>query len=166
MTRFLSAPDLLARSFPESVLRRYEVITPWVKITSFFAVFIASVFSIINDRASVEIAHRRIPNNQVFKSIAIVSLGTFIIFLTTFLLLLFEPQFRFIEILFECVSALGNCGLSLGITPHLGTIGKTIIIATMLIGRIGSLTIVIALQLRKPEKQILYQFPEERIMIG
>ncbi|OGC98549.1 hypothetical protein A2576_03520 [Candidatus Amesbacteria bacterium RIFOXYD1_FULL_47_9] len=42
MTRFLSAPDLLARSFPESVLRRYEVITPWVKIISFFAVFMAS----------------------------------------------------------------------------------------------------------------------------
>jgi trk system potassium uptake protein TrkH len=68
------------------------------------------------------------------------------------------------SILFEVVSAFGNCGFSIGITPNLSTLGKIIIMTTMLIGRIGSLTLI--LSLKKRDEKHLYTYPEERIMIG
>ena len=67
------------------------------------------------------------------------------------------------EIFFEVVSAFATLGISTGITPFLSVTGKLFIIATMIIGRIGSLTVMLALR-RKPETQE-YQYPEERVML-
>ena len=68
------------------------------------------------------------------------------------------------QILFETISAFGTCGLSTGITSQLTPIGKLIIITTMFVGRIGSLTMVLALS--GARKKHLYKYPEERIAIG
>ena len=83
---------------------------------------------------------------------------------TTFILLITDPDFSFIQILFESVSAFSTAGFSTGITPHLSVIGKSVLISSMLLGRLGALTLVLALR-RKEEKQ-LYKFPEERVMLG
>lgn len=132
--------------------------------TSTFVVFLATVLSIMRNRESVEIAGRRIPTDQIYKIMTIVTLGTLWIFMSTFILLLLEHGFTFMQIIFEAVSAFGNCGFSTGITAKLSPLGKFTLIVTMLIGRIGSLTLVYAL--RKRAEKHLYQYPEERIMIG
>ena len=75
-----------------------------------------------------------------------------------------EIHLGFIQILFETVSAFGTCGLSTGITSDLTQLGKLIIVATMFFGRIGSLTMVLAMS--KTKKKLLYQYPEERVAIG
>ena len=69
----------------------------------------------------------------------------------------------FIAILFETVSALGNNGLSMGITPHLTTPGKLILSLTMLIGRVGPLIVGYTLLGRR--KAVNYQYPEGNILI-
>jgi trk system potassium uptake protein TrkH len=71
---------------------------------------------------------------------------------------------EFMECVFEVVSALGTVGLSMGITPHLGEAGKLILVALMFIGRVGLITLVIALATRPPAGEITYL--EEDVMVG
>jgi trk system potassium uptake protein TrkH len=68
------------------------------------------------------------------------------------------------QISFEAASALGTVGLTTGITPSLTTAGKLIIIVTMLIGRLGPLTLLAALTFNiKPAR---FNYPEEAIIVG
>lgn len=73
-------------------------------------------------------------------------------------------NFTFLDILFETVSAFATVGLTLGITASLSTAGKLMIIFTMFAGRVGILTIFVALAGR--EKKMLFQYPEERVIVG
>jgi trk system potassium uptake protein TrkH len=132
--------------------------------TTTFILFVATVRSIIRRRKAVEFFGRTIPTDQAYKVMAILALATFWIFSATLALLIAQPDFSFMSCLFEVVSAFGTCGFSAGITEELSYIGKSIIMITMLTGRIGSLTLVLSLR-KKPEKY-LYSYPEERIMIG
>ncbi|MFH1644541.1 MAG: potassium transporter TrkG [bacterium] len=132
--------------------------------TTTFALFIASIASIVRNRTSIEIGGRTIPNDQVYKATAIVSLALGWLLFTIFLLLITEKSFSFIQVFFEATAAFSTGGLSTGITPYLSKIGKLILMISMVVGRMGSLTLVLAL-IKKKEKQ-LYRYPEERIIIG
>jgi trk system potassium uptake protein TrkH len=70
----------------------------------------------------------------------------------------------FLNVLFESTSAFGTVGLSTGITPHLTPLGKLIIIFTMFAGRVGPLTLALAVAMRKEKME--YRYPEERVMVG
>lgn len=131
--------------------------------TTTFAVFLATIKAAIIGKDAVQIKGRRIPKDQVYKAIAIISLSLGWVIITTFCLLITESRFEFFDIAFEVVSAFATLGMSTGITPHLSIIGKLFIIITMIIGRIGSLTVMLALR-RKLEPQE-FQYPEERVML-
>ena len=66
--------------------------------------------------------------------------------------------------LFEIVSALGNTGLSTGITAGLSPIGKAALIVTMFIGRVGVLSIAFAFLIRPPK--VLFRYPKEDVLVG
>ena len=70
----------------------------------------------------------------------------------------------FLEALFECISALGTVGLSTGITPALTDPGKLVLVALMLLGRLGPITAAVALARERRSYQPL--FPEEEPLIG
>lgn len=65
---------------------------------------------------------------------------------------------------FEVLSALGTVGLSTGLTADLPAAGKVLLVALMLVGRLGALTVGTALVLRARER--LYRYPEGRPIIG
>ena len=69
------------------------------------------------------------------------------------------------QVLYEVVSAFGTVGLSTGITPNLNTISKLLIIFTMFVGRVGPLTVSMALS-GGPGKPDAIHFPEDRLMVG
>ncbi len=72
--------------------------------------------------------------------------------------------FTMSDIMFEASSALGTVGLTTGITASLTSAGKFIIIATMLIGRLGPLTLLAALTFDlKPAR---YNYPDEAVIVG
>ena len=72
--------------------------------------------------------------------------------------------FTMSDIAFEASSALGTVGLTTGITASLTNAGKLIIIAAMLIGRLGPLTLLAALTFNlKPAR---YNYPDEAIIVG
>ncbi|MEX0940751.1 MAG: potassium transporter TrkG [Candidatus Babeliales bacterium] len=133
--------------------------------TTTFAIFLATVHAAISGRTTVQIKGRRIARDQVYKALAVISLSLAWIILTIFCLLITERSWEFFDIVFEVISAFATLGLSTGITPYLSVIGKLFIMTTMIIGRIGSLTIILALRKKRAEKQE-YQYPEERVMLG
>lgn len=132
--------------------------------TTTFAIFVATMATIVKNRDEVELFNRRIPRSQVYKAISVVFLTAAWILLISFILLITEKGFNFIQIFFEVISNFTLCGLKTKITASFSIFGKLLIISTMLVGRIGSLTLLFALSKRK--KRYLYRYPEEQIVIG
>lgn len=137
--------------------------------TTTMAVYLGVVKAAIEGHTTIYLLNRRIARDQVNKAIAIISLSIFWVILTTFFLLIIEPNWRFLEVVFEAICAFTNLGLSAGITPYLSTLGKILIILSMIFGRIGSLTLILALRkiaIRKEAIMTEIMYPEERIMLS
>lgn len=137
--------------------------------TTTLAIYLAVVKAAIEGHRSINLIHRTIARDQVNKAIAIISLSIFWVLTIIFCLLIVEPHLKFTAIIFEALGAFTNLGLSLGITASLSLIGKILIMLTMIIGRIGSLTLILALRkiaLRKETKPTDIIYPEERIMLS
>ncbi len=133
--------------------------------TTALAVFFATIKSGILGKTSINLKGRKIAKDQIYKTIAIVSLSFLWILFSCFCLLITEQGWHFIDILFESVSAFTTIGLTTGLTHHLSYIGKIFIILSMFIGRIGSLTLLLALRKTKKEKTD-FSYPEERLMLS
>jgi len=134
-----------------------------------FGIIIAAFFSMLHNEERISVFGRTIPNQIYRRAAVIVFLGITVVVLTTFLLCATEgiaatTNYSFLRIMFESTSAFGTVGLSTGITPQLTDIGKLIIIFTMFIGRVGPLTIALAIAMRKEKAS--YHYPEERLMVG
>ncbi|MFO7583523.1 MAG: potassium transporter TrkG [Anaerolineales bacterium] len=94
---------------------------------------------------------------------AVLTISLAIVVSVTWILLITHPGAPFDRVFFEVVSAFATCGLSLGYTSHLSIFGQVMICLVMFWGRLGAITIVMALaQLRPPH---LVTYPEEQILI-
>ena len=132
--------------------------------TSTFAIFLSVIRATMYGRFHAEIHGRAIAKDQVYKAMAIISLACSWILIITFCLLITEQNHSFISILFEAISAFANNGLSLGITPKLSIFGKIFIIATMIVGRIGTLVLLIGM--KRNSDLVDFSYPEERVILG
>ncbi|WP_298863483.1 potassium transporter TrkG, partial [uncultured Gimesia sp.] len=133
--------------------------------TVVIALALLSVWSLLKGRDRVEIMGRTIPPNLINRSLTIISLGMLVLMSSTLLVVLFENrQDIFLDHLFETTSAFATVGVSTGITSELTTPSQWVIIITMLIGRVGPLTVMIALSNRGPSYN--YRYPEESIHLG
>lgn len=135
-----------------------------IKIST-LVVLLATARTGIAGKKSVEIMGGRIATDQIFKAVAVVAAAVFWISFTTFCLLITEPGWTFLASLFESVSAFANLGLTIGETSTLSPTGKMFIIMTMMMGRVGALTLIFALRKKKTDKTEI-SYPEERIMLG
>lgn len=134
--------------------------------TSTFGVFLGTIWAMLKNRTRVEIFKRSIPSDIVTSALLLTTLSLMFLSVFAFILLITEDAAP-IHILFELFSAFGTVGLSAGITPNLTTIGKLVIIATMFIGRIGPLTMILAIgQIRQQRKSAEYEYPEGSIIVG
>lgn len=114
-----------------------------VKSTTVSAVY-AFVMSKLRGDRHVTLDGNRLPDYRINSALAnIIVYGT--VLLVGVLLLVMSEDFTFSSLLFESVSALGTVGVSLGITPELSVFGKLVIVVMMYIGRIGVLTLGVAL---------------------
>ena len=134
-----------------------------IKTTTAFVIF-KSVAATILGKEKIEFQKKTIPFEIVDKSYSIVVMSMLIILLSVFALSLVEPNFSFITLLFESISAFTICGLSMGCTPELSEAGKIILILNMYIGRIGTLSIAFALARRIKEAK--HQYPNTYFMVG
>lgn len=130
------------------------------------AVVLLTIYSTMHKRKSVEVFKRSIGAGIVERAVTVIMLFAAILLFATFALVLTEKGqgFDLSDIMFETASALGTVGLSTGITGSLTTGGKLVIIATMLVGRLGPLTLLAAMTFNV--KPVAYDYPTEPIVVG
>lgn len=136
--------------------------------TTTFVLLIAMVIPIVRGREDTTIARRRIPTEIVKRAIAIALIMFTLALLFSLVLCIVEADkgapFTLENIFLEVFSAFGTVGLSAGITPSLTALSKILLILGMYIGRVGPLTLTIALAGKEDHTHIRYA--EDRIMIG
>ncbi|MFA5972663.1 MAG: potassium transporter TrkG [Lentimicrobiaceae bacterium] len=132
--------------------------------TTTFSVIIRSAISTIKGRKNVEIVKHTISNATISKAYSIALFSISLIFISTFVLSITEADKNFLSLLFEEISAFGTVGLSTGITSSLSFAGKSIIILTMYIGRIGTLTLALAITKRIVYSK--YRYSEINVLVG
>jgi trk system potassium uptake protein TrkH len=130
--------------------------------TTTFAVLFAGLRAELGTGAP-RLLDRTIPIPLIRKAIGVAFLSILILFALLFVMLLLEPH-EPLALAFEVVSALSTTGLSTGITPELSSAGKLVITFSMFIGRIGPLTLALAISLTARQHPV--ELPDERVMIG
>lgn len=134
--------------------------------TTTLATLIISVRSIILGLEDSNAFKRRIPMDAIRNATAVFSVSMTLVVLVTLGLSISEPSHTLMEILFETISAFATVGLSLGITPDLSDFGKLLLSLTMFAGRIGPITLVLALTGVKESNRNLFHYPEDKVTIG
>jgi Trk-type K+ transport system membrane component len=113
--------------------------------TTTFAVAVLNLRRLVRGQHSLEVFGRRFLPEVSHQAFSIVLLSMAWISGSMWVILLSQPQFSFVDVAFECVSAFATVGLSRGITSELNTVGKIVIILSMFVGRIGIMTFVFAI---------------------
>jgi len=134
-----------------------------------FGIVIAALYSMFRSEDRIHLFGRTIPKDTYRRAAMIIFLGLCVVIGSTFLLSATESaaaqsSHYFLGILFESTSAFGTVGLSTGITSNLTPLGKIIIMLTMFVGRVGPLTLALALAMRR--KKLSFSYPEETLMVG
>lgn len=132
--------------------------------TSTFGIIILTVISVIKGREDTEVFGRRFAKELVYKAFALLFIGVGLIIVVTMMLSYTEVGATFMDLLYETTSAFGTVGLTTGLTPNLSNIGKVLIMLMMYFGRVGPLTV--ALALTRKRKKTGYKYPEGKILIG
>jgi len=132
--------------------------------TTTFAISILNALSLAKGKDRLEVFMRELSFFTVQRAYAAIFLSLIVIGVSVFLITIFQSELGLMSILFETVSAFGTVGLSLGITAKLNVASKLIIIATMFIGRVSMLTILIAFF--KKVKHLHYRYPSENVLIN
>ena len=123
------------------------------------AVMLLSLWSYIRGHTSIRFGGRSISPDALQRAAAVFILSLLVVLLATWIILI-TNTYTLDSVLFEVISAFATCGLSLAITAKLNNIGLAVIMLMMIWGRLGALTVVIAmLQRRQPE----HVFPATKI---
>jgi trk system potassium uptake protein TrkH len=133
-----------------------------IKVQTFALLFFAIVAA-VRGLDQVEAFRRRVPMAQVLRALSIALLSIAVVFVVALALNVAEG-FVFHRVLFEAISALATVGYSTGITPETTTAGRLLLILSMFVGRLGPLTLVLALAART--RRTTYGWAEETIKIG
>jgi trk system potassium uptake protein len=133
-----------------------------IKITT-FSVLLAAIISTVRGRPWVEAFGRRIPESLIYRATAVALLSIAFVFVVT-LALVARTDVRLIDAAFETVSAFGTNGMSTGTTRVLDPGGLLITALAMFVGRLGPLTLVLALAARA--RRSSYKPAVESIRIG
>jgi trk system potassium uptake protein len=105
---------------------------------------------------------RRVPRGLMQKALAVLSISALVVIVAT-LAIMVSDGLRLVPAIFEITSAFGTVGLSMQVSQELSTFAKLVVIGVMFFGRVGSITLVLALSARKPRG---YVYPQEDIAVG
>lgn len=134
-----------------------------IKTTTFLLIAV-SVISTIRGKKVISIDKRTIPMELLFKAFSVITFAAAYCLLAVFILSITEPKQQGIDLLFEQVSAFATVGLSTGVTPQLSVLGKILITFSMFLGRVG--TVTLALAISRPVISNAYNYPNAHVMVG
>lgn len=140
-----------------------------IKTTTFAIVLLFMISSMLGKR-DVTAKDRRINTDTVRRALTIMLMALFLVCAASLALMGIEGQrdglFSSENIVFEVISAFGTVGLSAGLTPLLSAASRIILIFVMFAGRVGLLTLAVALAVRSRKEEANIRYPEERYMVG
>lgn len=140
--------------------------------TTTFGLLMALVVARWRGRGRATVFHRTIPHAVMDRALTLALLAWALVSLAIGLLAAIETRGvpvgeakpRFLALMFEAVSAFGTVGLSTGITASLSGAGKLVLVALMYVGRVGPLTLVLAVGPRPSRGR--FRYAEENVMVG
>ncbi len=132
--------------------------------TSTLALATLNIISIARGKNRVEVFRREIADYSFRRAFAIIALSLIVIGFAVFLITAFDSHLNLLDIAFECFAAYSTAGFSLGITPSLSAPSKLVVVATMFIGRVGMLTLMVAFM--RKVTNLNYRYPTEEILIN
>ncbi len=132
--------------------------------TTTFVTLLLGVRRTIAGKKDVQVLNRRIDDRLVAKALAITLIAFLWVLFVSFILLIVE-DFPLLDSLFEVVSAFGTVGLSMGITAELSSFSRVLLALTMFLGRIGPMTLALAIGKRSANGSY-GRLPEEKISLG
>ena len=128
------------------------------------AVLAVSALATIQNKNEVTLFDRNISKQAVNKAVAVTAMSFCILFVST-VFLSAVTYADSLDILYETVSATATVGLTRNLTPYLNNAGKLIIIGTMYLGRVGPISLALALNSSKKKTNIIKN-PTEEISVG
>lgn len=131
--------------------------------TTTVAVLFSSALAVFRKQDSAHFFSRRIPDNAV-KNAATILMMYLTLFLGGGMVISYIEEVPLMSALFETSSAIGTVGLSLGLTPSLGMVSKSILILLMFFGRVGGLTLIFAALSER--NNFGSRYPQEKITVG
>ncbi len=134
-----------------------------------FSIILLAIISVVKGRNQIEVHNKHISSYLLQKALAVVMINLTLIIVATVILSITEksiPGFGFLDYLFEVSSAVGTVGLTTGITPQLSVLGKFIICICMFFGRLGPITVAVALTMRQITGDNSIHYPEGRVLVG
>lgn len=130
-----------------------------------FAVIVMGMIAVFRGRRDINIGKKRIDYSLLSQALAILAACLIIVLSGTLVICAVEPADTGLkEIIFECVSALSNTGLSMSVTPRLTAASRIIVIILMYAGRVGILTLALALGEKRTAAEI--RKPVDTLLIG
>jgi len=162
----------------------YETMTPAGQLWTIFLMFIGAspgstgggiktittivillyIWTVISNRDHTVIYKRTIPTRIIYKSFVITVLSAMLVATATMILTITEQK-DFLRLLFESTSAFATVGLSTNLSPVLSEPGRIVIMIMMYIGRLGPLTIALALAARNPDRAHV-KYPDGNLYVG
>ena len=136
-----------------------------IKTTTFCIMLMACASIIKGSGENIQFKYRRISVVLAIKAFVICTISFMFVLLCSSMIMIFEQGLTFDAILFEAFSAFGTVGLSVGITPGLSVASRIILIITMFAGRVGPLTLTMALAGTRQKKRLVKNV-EASMMIG
>ena len=128
------------------------------------AVLICSAFATIRNKKGATLFGRRISEESIKKAVAVVVMFLSMCAIST-ILLMATSEASVIDVVYETVSATATVGLSRNLTATLNTLSKFIVIVTMYFGRVGPISLAVALGSQNESQNVISE-PTEEISIG
>ena len=132
--------------------------------TATFGILVLTVISVLKGREETEAFGRRFSKETVYKAFTLFSVCMMLVITVTMILSITEPDKLFINLLYEATSAFATVGLTTGVTQDICSASKVVLIITMYFGRVGPLTVILAVINKSKKSKIRY--PETKILIG
>ena len=136
-----------------------------VKVTT-FAVVALMVICAARGREEPVVHRKRLENGLLLRAVSVFLIGLAVAVAVFALLVGLEPDLPAMDLLYEAFSAFGTVGLSCGVTPRLGPAARMVEIAAMFLGRVGPLTLTLAIARRQRGRSDAVTYSPARIMIG
>lgn len=156
-SKFLSAILMFIGGSPGSTAGGIKTVT--------FGILLLSVLAVVRGSTDVNVFTHRIPIGLVLRSLSVLLIAAAIVIVGTMILCVCEDA-SFIDILMETTSAFGTVGLTAGLTTDLSVVSKVTLTLMMFMGRIGVLTMGMALAMRAHDNKQNIRYPEAKVFVG